>query len=238
MRMTARDSHFEKSCAATRLCALKLIEKASSCDVDRVHDLVIATDMLPADDAATLGALVGALCAGVFGAPVPEEVVFAVAGWRARTGALTPGVAYVVLVATVALLDLGVFEVGRRLGPSLRRSRLGRRLPRRRWAYLRAFIARRGALAVGLARLAMGARVPTFLLAGAGGMSRGRFVAVAWPFTLISSAWPFALGASLPDGPAALDVVWDHARWVGPLLLVSALVVVAWVRRRPRRQRA
>lgn len=202
-----------------------------------MHELLITSDTLPADDAATLGALVVTLCAGVFGAPVPEEVVFAVAGWRARLGALAPTVSFPVLVATVALLDLGVFEVGRRLGPAVRRSRVGRRLPRRRWAWLRAFIARRGVLAVALARMAMGMRVPTFLLAGAGGMSRARFVAVAWPVTLLSSAWPFALGASLEDGPAALDAVWGHARWIGPLLLVTALVLVAGRRRRSRRQR-
>ena len=225
------DSQIEKPSASSRTRSLKLIEVASLCDrVDvQMIDLPLAT--FDTDVAATPGVLVLMLLAGLVGAPLPEEGVFAYAGWSARGGALHPAVAFGVPYATVLALDAIVFAIGRRLGPALRRSRLLRRVPRRRQARMRACVARRGVLAVGAARLVMGTRVPTFLAAGAGGLSWRRFLAADAAFLVLSAGWPFLLGGAIDDAPALFARIGSWARWLGPAIVVALVVVLIRARR-------
>ena len=173
------------------------------------------------------GLLVGAL-----GVPIPEEVVLAVGGALAAEGRVSLPLVYLLGWGVVLLLDAVLHAVGARLGPRVEGSRLGRRVRPERWNQLRSFMERRGLLAVVLARFVMGARIPTFLMAGAVGMPRRRFLAAVGAAGLVSAAVPvglgYALGARLPDVRAALAA----ARW-GIFGLAVILVVVWWLRRRP-----
>jgi membrane protein DedA with SNARE-associated domain len=78
----------------------------------------------------------------------------------------------------------------------------------------------------------MGVRIPTFVLAGAMGMPRRRFLPVVACAGLVSAAVPlalgYALGARLDEVLAALGTV----RWI---LLGAFVAVLVWwlVRRRP-----
>ncbi len=195
--------------------------------------MIVPMLALDLDASATPEMLVLLLLAGLAGAPLPEEGVFAWAGWSARTGALPIPVAFGVPFGTVLLLDLAVFEFGRRLGPALRRSRVMRRVPRRKRARMRAFVRRRGGCAVGVARFVMGTRVATFLAAGAAGMSRRRFLAIDAPLLLASGGWPFLLGWALDDAPALMARLGSWARWIVPAVLAALVVVAirAWRRR-------
>lgn len=236
MHREVHDSQIEKRSSPKRARALKLIEVESSCDRVRVRVIDSSLATLDTDVAATPGVLVALVLAGFVGAPLPEEGVFAYAGWSAKSGSLAPGVAFGVPYVTVLALDAFVFAVGRRLGPALRRSRLVRRIPRRRLARVRLCVSRRGMLAVAAARMVMGTRVPTFLAAGAGGLSWRRFLATDVVFLVLSGGWPFLLGGAIEDAPRLFAQIGSYARWLGPGIAVVLVVLLIRARRRgPRR---
>jgi membrane protein DedA with SNARE-associated domain len=187
--------------------------------------------------AAAYGLMVLVLVLGACGVPVPEEAVFATAGALAATGRTTWWLTYVVGWSAIVILDLCLHTVGRWSGPGVRRSRLGRRIGRRRWAAARRFMALRGTWAVLGARFVMGTRIPVFLLAGAAGMPRRRFLLVVGSAGLVSVALPLSLGYFLG---ARLDALLDAlgtARWL-LVALVAAGLGAWWLLARRRRARA
>ena len=191
--------------------------------------------VLTVDGTTAVLCLQGLLVAGAVGAPVPEEAVWACAGFLTERGRV-PGLAtFGMCWATLVVLDALTYEVGRAWGPRVRRSRVGRHIGRRRWATVRWTMRRHGPKAVAGARFVMGTRIATFLLAGATGMPRHRFWIVTAAAGLVSGAVPFVLGRVLADTlPAVLDGL-RVGRWV--VAGVVAAGIGAWILWRRRFQR-
>jgi membrane-associated protein len=177
------------------------------------------------------GLLVLTLVLGACGVPFPEEAVFAIGGALAARGGLSWFIVYVLGWSVVLALDVALHAVGYRFGPGIERSKWGKKVGPDRWAAMQRFVARRGAWSVVAARFVMGARIPVFLLAGAMGMPRARFIAVAGAAGLFSAAAPLALGYAFGAHLDTLLEVLKTARWVilGSVLL---LLLLWWATRR------
>jgi membrane protein DedA with SNARE-associated domain len=185
------------------------------------------------DGAATFLWLGAGLLAGALGVPVPEEIVLAVGGAAAQRAHLPLLPVYVFAWAVIVLLDLGLHTLGGALGPRLKASRWGRRIRPERWQRLEALVERRGVHAVVLARFVMGARIPVFLLAGALGMPRRRFLLAVSLAALVSVALPVALGYVFAQHMGTVLDALGRTRWI---VLGAVLVpLLAWwaTRRRP-----
>ena len=180
------------------------------------------------------GLMLLVLVLGTCGVPVPEEAVFATAGALAAAGRISWALGWFAGWLAIVLLDTALHAVGRWSGPGIRRSRLGRRVGTARWNALQAFVERKGIWAVVAARFVMGTRIPVFLLAGAMGMPRRRFVAVVSVAASVSVALPLALGFFLARNLPALLAGLHTGRW---LLLgaVACALAALWLRARRRR---
>ncbi len=167
------------------------------------------------------------------GAPLSEELVIITGGLVvARSGASLPAMA---LAAYLGILagDGALYRIGRALGPKVfSHPKLSKMLTPARIGFLQKMFARRGAMAVFLARFLPGLRAPAFLLAGATGLPYRRFLLAD-----AAAAWIPAMGMTwlgFRFGPQVLADVRGGLRW----LLVAAVAVglcvlgVRWGRRR------
>ncbi|MGE5830927.1 MAG: VTT domain-containing protein [Micromonosporaceae bacterium] len=102
----------------------------------------------------------------IIGVVLPGEVTLLFVGFLAYRGSLDLTTAIVTLVLAALIGDAVAFVEGRRLGPRLRTSRLGRAVGHRRWDQAEASLARNGGGAVFLARFIAVARTITPRLAG------------------------------------------------------------------------
>lgn len=175
--------------------------------------------------AAAYGLLVTTLVLGACLVPVPEEAAFAVGGALSAAGSLSWWGVYAVGWLTVVVLDLALHTIGRRAGPELEQSRIGRRVGAARWAQMRTLVSRRGVWGVAGARFVMGTRVPVFLLAGAMGMPTGRFLGIVAVAGLFSAGLPLLLGYLFGAHLDELLAFLGQARWV---LLASVVALAAW----------
>jgi len=180
--------------------------------------------------AAVYGVLVLILVLGACLVPIPEEAAFAIGGALAARGSHSWLGIYAAGWITVLLLDLMLFSVGRRTGSGFEQSRWGRQVGSERWARMRGLVERRGAWGVAGARFVMGARVPVFLMAGALGMPRARFIGVVAVAGLFSAGLPLLLGYVFGAHLEELLEALGNARWV-LLGLVALLLFMAWGRR-------
>jgi membrane-associated protein len=171
------------------------------------------------------GGLAFGEAAVMIGLVLPGETALLVAGFAAQQDwiALWPMVA--IAVGAAALGDSVGYEVGRRLGPTLRGSRLGRRVGEERWGRADSFLHRYGGRAVLLSRFTAGLRA---LTPGMAGMARMPYVSTFLPWNLagatIWGAGCVLLGYSFSASLAAMG----RALTYGPLALI-ALVVAALV---------
>ena len=180
--------------------------------------------------AAAYGVLVLILVLGACLVPIPEEAAFAIGGALAARGSHSWLGIYAAGWFTVLLLDLMLFAVGRRTGPGFEQSRWGRQVGAARWERMRGLVERRGAWGVAGARFVMGARVPVFLMAGALGMSRGRFLGTVAVAGLFSAGVPLLLGYVFGAHLEELLDALGSVRWV-LLGLVAVLLFMVWARR-------
>jgi membrane-associated protein len=179
------------------------------------------------------GGLAFAEAAVMVGLVLPGETALVVAGFAAEQGwiALWPMVA--IAVGAAALGDSVGYEVGRRLGPRLRSSRLGRRVGSDRWRRTDAFLHRYGGRAVLLGRFTAGMRA---LTPGMAGMARMPYLRTFLPWNIagavIWGAGCVLLGYTFSTSLAAIG----HALTYGPLVLVAlAAAVLILIRVRKRR---
>ena len=167
------------------------------------------------------------------GAPLSEELVILTGGLMvAQGGASLPLMALAAYVGIVAG-DTALYRIGRSLGPKVfSHPKLSKMLTPARLGLLQKMFARRGAVAVFLARFLPGLRAPAFLLAGATGLPYRRFLLAD-----AAAAWIPAMGMTwlgFRYGPQVLADVQGGLRW---LVLAAAAVALGvlglrWVRRR------
>jgi membrane protein DedA with SNARE-associated domain len=182
------------------------------------------------------GGLACAEAAIMAGLVFPGETALLVAGFAAHQGwiALWPMVA--VAVVSAALGDSIGYEVGRRLGPRLRSSRLGRRVGADRWRRADDFLRRYGGRAVLLGRFTAGLRA---LTPGMAGMAAMPYLRTFLPWNaagaLIWGAGCVLLGYAFAASLATLANALTYIPLA--LIAVAAAVVVLRTLRKRRRVR-
>jgi membrane protein DedA with SNARE-associated domain len=185
--------------------------------------------------------IAGGLCfaeaAILVGMVLPGETALLVAGvfCNPRYGTLNLTVMIVIAVVCAIGGDSVGYEFGRKYGPALRRSRLGRWVGEQRWSAVDAFIHRHGGKAVFLGRLTALMRALMPSMAGMSGMRYPTFLkwnaigGLIWAPGCVLLGYAFA---------SALDVVGETLTWA-PLAILAVVIAVAvflHVRRKRREQ--
>jgi membrane protein DedA with SNARE-associated domain len=173
------------------------------------------------------GGLAFAEAAILVGMVLPGETALLVAGvfCNAKYGHLNLGVMMLIAVVCAIGGDSVGYEFGKKFGPSLRRSRLGRWVGERRWSAVDAFIHRHGGKAVLLGRLTALMRALMPSMAGMSGMRYRTFLlwnaigGVFWAPGCVLLGYAFA---------SALNVVGETLTWA-PLVILVVIIVVAVV---------
>jgi len=142
--------------------------------VSKVVDAVLTLSGLPAYG--LVGLLAAGEAAAFVGLFLPGEAALLLGGVLASQGRVSLPVMIAVAVVAAIVGDSIGYEIGRRGGPALKRSRLGRVVGEERWTKGEAFLERRGGPAVFLGRWVglLRALVPS--LAGMGRMPYPRFL--------------------------------------------------------------
>lgn len=171
-------------------------------------------------------AVVGLLLACGVGAPLSEDLILVTAGFLvSQTGGhllIMMAVGWVGVVCG----DLMLFTIGRRLGPRLRRHRrLGPLLATPRAQRIASQLERRGWTTIFGARFLPGFRLPTFLLAGVGGVPLRHFVLADGVGAAITAPLMVFLGHRF--GLKVLDDIALGGRWIVAVVIVGILVLAA-----------
>lgn len=166
------------------------------------------------------GGLAFAEAALLVGMVLPGETALLVAGvfCNPAYGRLNLGVMIVVAVVSAIAGDSVGYELGKRFGPPLRRSRLGTWVGERRWAMVDAFLHRHGGKAVLLGRLTAVLRALIPSMAGMSGMRYRTFLkwnaagAIIWAPGCVLLGYAFsrslsAIGSTLTWAPLAILAV-------------------------------
>ncbi|TBR17931.1 MAG: DedA family protein, partial [Chitinophagaceae bacterium] len=114
--------------------------------MSRVVDAVLSLSGLPAY--ALVGLLAAGEAAAFVGLFLPGEAALLLGGVLASQGRVSLPIMIAVAVVAAIVGDSIGYEIGRRGGPALKRSRLGRVVGPERWAKGEAFLERRGGPAV------------------------------------------------------------------------------------------
>ncbi|HEY8301350.1 MAG TPA: DedA family protein [Jatrophihabitans sp.] len=182
------------------------------------------------------GGLAFAEAAVLVGMVLPGETALLVAGvfCNAKYGNLDLALMCVIAVVCAIGGDSVGYEFGKKYGPALRRSRLGRWVGDRRWSAVDAFIHRHGGKAVLLGRLTALMRALMPSMAGMSGMRYRTFLVwnalggLVWAPGCVLLGYAFA---------SALSVVGETLTWA-PLAILVVIIAVAVLLhvRRERRQ--
>jgi membrane-associated protein len=159
------------------------------------------------------------------GMVLPGEAALLVAGYFCHEHVLRLSIMLpLAIVAAIAGDSVG-YEFGRRFGPGLRQTRLGRFVGESRWRTVDSFLHRHGGKAVFLGRLTALLRALMPSMAGMSGMRYRTFLlwnaagGILWGGGCILLGWAFA---------SALDTIETYLTW-GPLAVLAVLVVVGLV---------
>ena len=132
----------------------------------------------------------------------------------------------VLLVVLAAIVGDSVgYEFGKKFGPSLRRSKLGRFVGEHRWGAVDGFIHRHGGKAVLLGRLTALMRALMPSMAGMSGMRYRTFLTWNAVGGLIWAPGCVLLGYAFAS---ALGVVGETLTWA-PLAILAVVIIVAVV---------
>jgi membrane-associated protein len=174
------------------------------------------------------GGLAFAEAAILVGMVLPGETALLVAGvfCNAKYGNLNLGLMIAIAVVCAIGGDSVGYEFGKKFGPSLRRSRLGRWVGERRWSAVDGFIHRHGGKAVLLGRMTALMRALMPSMAGMSGMRYRTFLlwnaigAVIWAPGCVLLGYAFA---------SALDVVGETLTWAPLAILVIVIGVFVFL---------
>ena len=173
--------------------------------------------------------IAGALAFGeasvLIGMVIPGETALLVAGVfsNPQYGRLNLWIMIAIAVVCAIAGDSVGYEFGRKFGPPLRRSRLGRWVGEQRWSMVDDFIHRHGGKAVFLGRLTAVLRALMPSMAGMSGMRYRTFLtwnaigALIWAPGCVLLGYAFA---------SALSFVGSTLTWA-PLAIVAVVVGVA-----------
>jgi membrane-associated protein len=182
-----------------------------------------------------VGFIVFGEAAIMIGLVLPGETALLVAGFAAHQGWIELWPMIVVAVGAAVVGDSVGYEVGRRLGPRWRESRLGRRMGTARWATTDAFLARHGGFAVLLGRFTAVLRA---LVPGMAGMTRMPYLRTFLPWNVTGGVLWGAGCVLLGYGFSATLATAGRYLTLGSLLLVGLLLVGFVLVRLLRRRRA
>lgn len=162
------------------------------------------------------------------GAPLSEDLILVTAGVLVSQGGGELRLMIPIAWLGVVIGDLMLHRLGRMLGPRLRlHPRLGPLLQGDRPRAIEARIAQRGWVSVLAARFVPGMRLPTFLLAGAGGVPVRQFLLADGLGAAITAPLLVILGHRF--GRQVLRDLEIGSRWVLSIVLSAALVLaVVW----------
>jgi membrane protein DedA with SNARE-associated domain len=170
------------------------------------------------------GGLAFAEAALLVGMVLPGETALLVAGvfCNSKYGNLNLGIMIAIAVVCAIGGDSVGYEFGKKFGPSLRRSRLGRWIGEHRWAAVDGFIHRHGGKAVLLGRLTALMRALMPSMAGMSGMRYRTFLlwnavgGIIWAPGCVLLGYAFA---------SALGVVGQTLTWA-PLAILAVLIAI------------
>lgn len=180
----------------------------------------------------TVGLLAFGEAAAFIGLVVPGETALLMGGVLAATGRVSLTAMVVVAMAGAIAGDSVGYEIGRRGGSPLRRSRLGRWVGAERWARAERFVARHGPAAVLLGRWVGVLRALVPALAGMNRMPYRRFLlfnalgGAGWATTVVLAG--YLAGASW----RRVEEGFGRAGAVLAAVLVVGLLLAWWLRRR------
>ncbi|MGO3885762.1 MAG: DedA family protein [Mycetocola sp.] len=174
----------------------------------------------------------------LIGLIVPGDSIVLVASTGVST--IPEGIALAITVVIGALIGESIgFWLGRRFGPWIRQSALGRRLGEKNWVRAEKYLERRGGIAVFLSRFlpVLHSLIP--LTVGMSGMRYRRFLAWTVPACVIWAAAYVGAGSAAANGFRALSNEVHTAGYffVGAIVLFIALVagvkkLISWNERR------
>lgn len=186
-----------------------------------------------------LAALETATLLGVF---IPGETAMVLGGVLTALGHADLRTMIVVAAVCAIIGDTLGYEVGRRSGPALRRSRIGRRIPDAHWDRTERFMQRRGGAAVVLGRFIGVVRVLVPFVAGTSRMPYRRFApfnalgATLWAVTFVTlghlagrsygtvERYAGRASALVVAGIVVVAGLWFVGRW----LVTQQTRVLAW----------
>ncbi|MEO7589326.1 MAG: DedA family protein [Arachnia sp.] len=161
--------------------------------------------------------------AAFLGLLLPGETALFFGGVLAAQGKISLALLLVLAVVAAVAGDSVGYELGRYLGPSMRRSRVGRWIGPTRWDRAEEVITRRGARAVFIGRWVGVLRALVPAVAGASGMPYRRFLVAniaggtLWAVTVVVLG--FTAGAA-----------WTRVQgWLGVISIAAAVLGAAWV---------
>lgn len=163
------------------------------------------------------------LACGV-GVPLSEDLILVTAGMLVSQGVGNLWIMMVVAWVGVVSGDLLLYRIGCSMGPRLKlHPRLGPILTSERSRSIEAKLKTHGWVTVLAARFVPGVRMPTFLLAGAGGVSRRQFLFADGLGAMITAPLMVYLGHRF--GQQVLREIEVGSRWVLTILLGVALII-------------
>jgi membrane-associated protein len=168
------------------------------------------------------------------GVVLPGETALLVAGYFCHEHVLKLWIMIPVAIFAAIAGDSVGFEVGRKFGPGLRRSRAGHWVGEDRWQTVDNFLHKHGGKAVLFGRLTAILRALMPSVAGMSGMHYPTFLlwnavgGVLWATACVMLGWAFA---------SALGTVEKYLTWA-PLAILGLLIVAAVVLHLRRRRSA
>lgn len=182
-----------------------------------------------------IAALAFAESAVFVGLVLPGETALFLGGVLAFQGNVHLGILVAVAVLAAVVGDSVGYEIGRHLGPAMKRSRLGRWIGADRWSRAEDAVARRGVTAVVAGRWVGVLRALVPAVAGASGMPYRRFLAAN---AAGGALWAAAVATLGFAAGAAWTQVQGWLTLAGPVVLVGVVGWFALQHLRRRRTRA
>ena len=159
---------------------------------------------------------------------VPGDTVVIVAGTAVGSPAEAVWLVVAVVVGSLIGESIG-FWLGRKLGPVIRHSRLGRRIGEHNWARAERYLARRGGPAIFISRFLPVLHSVVPLTVGMSALSYRRFLAWAAPACLVWASLYVTVSSLAAGGFRALAQQLHFAGYifVGVIVLFLILVFLA-----------